>query len=255
MMFDSHVHTEVSADSEMSLEAARQKAAALGLGLVLTEHQDFDYPGNLDFTFSPERYWKKYGAFREKELRLGVEIGLEPGKAARCLDFIAQVPFDLVIGSIHLLERQDIYYPEFYEGKGQDEVYRQYLQAMEACLREYPFLDVCGHIDYIARYAPYEDPAVQYAAYQDEIDAVLRAAIEQDTLMELNTRRLAERLARKELVPIYKRYHELGGRYVTLGSDAHTEDAIGSNFAAAGELAEACGLKIVTFCQRKMQQI
>ena len=104
MIFDSHVHTEISADSEMEAAAALQRAAELGLGLVFTEHEDLDYPGELDFTFSPEDYWRKYEALRGSNLRLGAEIGLQTGLADRNRAFLAKVPFDLVIGSIHLLD-------------------------------------------------------------------------------------------------------------------------------------------------------
>ena len=44
MYFDSHVHTEFSADSEMKAADALREAAKQGLGLVFTEHLDYDYP-------------------------------------------------------------------------------------------------------------------------------------------------------------------------------------------------------------------
>ena len=51
MIFDSHSHTEFSGDSEMKGKDALKAAAKQGLGLVFTEHLDFDYPGDIDFTF------------------------------------------------------------------------------------------------------------------------------------------------------------------------------------------------------------
>ena len=119
-------------------------------------------------------------------------------------------------------------------------------------LEQEPFDLVIGHIDYISRYAPYDDPEVSYGAFQEDIDRILRAAIETDTVLELNTRRLGSRLACKELMPVYARYRELGGRYVTLGSDAHTSDAVAVNFGAAEELAAMVGLGLVTFAERRM---
>ena len=59
--------------------------------------------------------------------------------------------------------------------------------------------------------------------------------------------------AAEKLLPIYQRYYALGGRYVSLGSDAHTAQNIGMNFQVALELAEAAKLQPVTFTQRKMQ--
>mgnify|MGYP003589062459 CR=1 FL=1 len=254
MIFDSHVHTEISADSEMEAAAALQRAAELGLGLVFTEHEDLDYPGELDFTFSPEDYWRKYEALRGSNLRLGAEIGLQTGLADRNRAFLAKVPFDLVIGSIHLLDAKDIYYPEYYEMRSQQQAYHEYFTVMAQTLREHDFVDILGHIDYIARYAPYENPELQYGVFREDIDEVLKAVVETNTVMELNTRRLKDRLALKELVPIYKRYQEMGGAYITLGSDAHEPAAIGMAFAAARDFAEACRLSIVTFQGRTMEK-
>ena len=252
MIFDSHLHTEFSADSDMKISDALAKAERLGIGLVTTEHLDLDFPGELDFTFSAENYWEAYAPYRKKNLRLGIEIGMQHGLAERNAAFIARVPFDEVIGSIHLVDGQDIYEPLAYDGKEQDEIYRDYFASMASCIREHPYIDVLGHIDYIARYAPYENPDVQYVRYREEIDEVLRAVVETDTVMELNTRRLSGRLARKELAPVYARYRELGGKCVTLGSDAHSAEGIGANFAVARDFAEAKNLRIVTFCERKM---
>jgi len=79
--------------------------------------------------------------------------------------------------------------------------------------------------------------------------------IAHDTVIELNTRRLGDRSVIKSLAPIYKRYYDLGGRYVTFGSDAHKMLDIGSNFMAAKELSEWCNLKMVYFKNRRMQYV
>ena len=54
------------------------------------------------------------------------------------------------------------------------------------------------------------------------------------------------------LVLDHTRYRELGGGYVTLGSDAHTASAVAVNFGAAEELAAMVDLAIVTFVERRM---
>ena len=72
-----------------------------------------------------------------------------------------------------------------------------------------------------------------------------------DTALEINTRRFGDRLAMKELAPIYRRFAELGGRDVTIGSDAHRAETVGAHLRLAAQMAEAYGLKIVTFRERK----
>ena len=253
MIFDSHSHTSFSADSDMTAEDALKAARARGLGIVFTEHLDVDFPGELDFSFDPAAYWKQYEPLRGDNLHLGIETGMQAGTAEARRAFFTRAPFDLVIGSVHLLRGIDIYEKECFEGREKDELYREYFRTMAEMIACHDFIDVLGHIDYIARTAPYENPELSYGAFADEIDAVLRTAVAQGVVLELNTRRLGSRRALKELAPIYARYHELGGRYVTLGSDAHGVDAIGANFAAAEDFARAMGLSVVTFFARKME--
>ena len=252
MIFDSHSHTAFSGDSEMKAEEALVAADVAGVGLVFTEHLDLDYPGDIDFTFDPARYWQQYEPLRGKRLMLGIEVGMQSATAERSRAFVDTVPFDLVIGSVHMVDGKDIYYKETYGTQSKDEFFRKYYQQMADNIRQHDFIDVLGHIDYIARYAPYDNPDVAYGSFQADIDAVLKAAIDTDTVLELNTRRLGSHLAIKELLPVYTRYRELGGRFVTLGSDAHTADAIGNNFRIAQEIVETVGLTAVTFRERKI---
>ena len=256
MIFDSHMHTEVSADSSMKAEDALERAAALGIGAVFTEHEDMDFPGEKNFTFSPETYWEKYESLRGKgkRLRLGVELGMQEGLAEKNRAFLEKAPFDQVIGSIHTLLGHDLYYADLYEGRAKDDVYRLYLETMAHCVRAHgSFIDILAHIDYIARYAAYADPELTTAAYGDAIDDVLSALIETDTVLELNTRRFDTPQAKASLVPIFCRYRALGGREVTLGSDAHNTAAIGFAFREAQELAEHLNLRIVTFFAGKKE--
>lgn len=251
MLFDSHLHTEFSADSEMKARDALAAARRRDVGLVFTEHIDFSYEGELSFVFSPEAYWAAYEPLRGPSLALGVELGMAPGETAMAEAFIARAPFDEVVGSIHLIDGGDIYERATYAGRTQAEAYLRYFSLMAQMVRANPFIDTLAHIDYIARYAPYERPGICYADMADAIDDVLRACVETDTALEINTRRFGDRLAMKELAPVLRRYAALGGRDVTLGSDAHRPEAIGAHFALALALADAYGLAVVTFRERK----
>lgn len=251
MLFDSHTHTEFSTDSEMQAADALAAAASQGLGLVFTEHLDLEVEPE-EFIFDPEAYWEKYLPLRGAGLRLGIEVGMREPTLSGSRRFVGRVPFDMVIGSIHFLEGKDLYFPDFYQGKEKAEAYHIYFREMEANLRKHDFVDVLAHIDYIARKAPYEDRELDYGSFQEDIDGVLTACLETDTVLELNTRRFGQRRAVKELVPIYKRYREMGGRYVTLGSDAHEAEAIGAHFSEAREFTEMLGLRIATFEERRL---
>lgn len=254
MIFDSHMHTRFSADSTMTAAAALAKAASLNIGVVFTEH--FDYGVEINgkpFTFDPAAYMSEYKNLSGSKVRLGVEVGLRKSARVANEDFIAQAAFDLVIGSIHLVDGYDIYYPDFYIGKDKATAYRKYFQQMaqEASVADY---DVLGHIDYICRAAPYDDPEIDYATFKAEIDEVLKVITERGKVLELNTRRFDKARAIEELVPVYKRYRELGGRFVTIGSDAHRVAAVGNYFERALRFAHELDLVPVTFCQRHLEK-
>lgn len=254
MIFDSHVHTKFSADSEMLATYAIAKASSLNIGVVFTEH--FDYGLELNgksFTFEPSAYMNEYKNLRGNNVRLGAEVGLRKSARAANENFITQADFDFVIGSIHLVDDMDIYYPEFYAGKDKATAYQKYFQQMAEEISVADF-DALGHIDYICRTAPYDNPEIDYPTFAAQIDEVLKIVIDREKILELNTRRFDNARAVAELVPVYKKYRELGGRFVTIGSDAHKVAAIGNYFNRALEFAHELDLTPVTFCQRRLER-
>lgn len=254
MLFDSHMHTKFSADSQMSATEAVNRAVSLNLGVVFTEHHDFGLElDGREFSFAPASYMKAYKNLRSDNVRLGVEIGLRKFARTANENFLAQADFDFVIGSIHLVDDLDIYYPEFYVDKDKETAYRKYFNqmAIEAAICDF---DALGHIDYICRAAPYEDPEIDYATFQTEIDEVLKIVVDREKILELNTRRFYSDRAIRELMPVYKKYRALGGRFVTIGSDAHKVNAIGNYFARALEFVHELELVPVTFRERRLEK-
>lgn len=254
MIFDSHMHTKFSADSGMLAAEALARAEALNLGVVFTEH--FDYGLKLygkEFTFDSTAYMNEYKNLRGEKVRLGVEIGLRKSARVANENFIASADFDFVIGSIHLVDDMDIYYPDFYIGKDKATAYKKYFRQMAEEITVADF-DALGHIDYICRAAPYDNPEIDYPAFSAQIDEVLNIVVERDKVLELNTRRFYRTQAIAELVPVYKKYRELGGKFVTIGSDAHEIKTIGNYFDRALKFVNELDLTPVTFCERKLEK-
>lgn len=252
MKYDNHIHTKFSTDSEMQVEDALKRAEELNLALVFTEHLDLGMPDGDDSVFDAKAYFAEYEKYRGKYLSLGVEVGLTKECIEDNANFVKSAPFDQIIGSVHILRGVDLYPPQIYAQREKNELYRDYLLSMAHLVYHNPYIHVLGHIDYIVRYATYEDPRLLYEDFADEIDEVIRALIFTDTVFELNTRRLTKETA-EELLPIYKRYRELGGLYATIGSDAHKPDAIGNNYRIAEDVLEAARLVPVTFYEGKTE--
>lgn len=252
-MFDTHIHTKFSSDSKMELEDAIKYAKNKNISMIITEHMDLKFPKKGLFCFDAAQYFEEYDKYRGDDLLLGVEIGMKEDCVQESKKVAKNNPFDYIIGSVHLVNNLDIYYEEYYKEKNKREAYKKYFIAMLESIKTYDFIDSMGHIDYISRYAKYEDKEIYYDEYSDIIDEILKVLINTDKCMELNTRRLNDENAVKNIIPIYKRFRELGGQNITIGSDAHNALSIGSNFNVAKDIATLCDLKIVYFKNRKKE--
>jgi len=248
MIFDSHTHTKFSADSKMLAADAIARAESLGIGIVFTEHFDHDLEG---FQFESADYMSEYKKFRGDKVRLGVEVGMTENAREVNKNFVTQADFDQVIGSIHILDGEDIFLEKFFNGKDKFSVYTNYFNVMarEAAVNDF---DVLGHIDYICRAATYDDKSISYDIFKNEIDAVLKTITGREKVLELNTRRLADSRVLDELKPVYAAYKNFGGKYVTIGSDAHRVEVVGNYFKDAVRFIDELGLTVVNFKHRKI---
>lgn len=251
MLFDTHMHTTFSTDSKMTIEQAIAKGQELNLGITITEHMDLGYPETNAFQFDIDEYLAAYDKFRGDKVLLGIEIGMRDDCLQDNRDLAKRDGIDYIIGSIHVIDNMDIYHESFYRNHTKQEVYSRYFKAMLDCLKCYDFIDSLGHIDYIARYARFNDPEIYYDEFADEIDAVLKVAAEKGKALEINTRRLRDERAVEILRPVYRRFAQLGGKFVTVGSDAHKPQDIGRELTRGIDLAKACNLKVVYFKNRQ----
>ena len=88
--------------------------------------------------------------------------------------------------------------------------------------------------------------------YKDKIDEALKLLAEKDTALEINTSGLRQKL--KATLPdedIVRRFRQLGGKMVTIGSDAHYAEHLGSGIETGMEIAKRCGFDSVTLFQSR----
>lgn len=252
MLFDTHLHTKFSADSDMLLQDAITTAKKQNIGLVVTEHLDFDYPGDDVFEFDPLKYMEEYSSYRSDKLYLGIEVGMQKHTFEASKQFIKKVPFDQIICSIHLLDGEDLYYQSCYKEDKQT-VYINYLSTMAKLIAQHDFANILGHIDYICRYAPYLPADITLDEFGDAVDIVWKTVLDKGIVPELNTRRFNNVNNIKPLLKLYERYAQLGGKYISLGSDAHKNENIGFKIQEANDFITHFNLKPVYFVNRQMQ--
>lgn len=260
MFTDFHTHCCFSSDSKSTPEAMIEGAIKKGIStLCFTDHQDFDFPSETPlFTFDCDAYFEKLLAlkaiYKERiEILIGVELGLQPHLQARYRELLAGFPFDFVIGSSHLVQGMDPYYPEFFEHRSEEEGYLTYFEETLKNIHACDTFDVYGHIDYIVRYGPNKNADYSYAKYGDILDEILRALIARGKGIELNTAGFKYGLGVPNPCPeVLQRYRELGGEILTIGSDAHVPEHLAYDFARVRDILTACGFSYYTlFRDRK----
>ena len=253
-MFDTHTHCDFSTDSHMKLPEAMAAAVKAGIGLIVTEHWDYEYPDPTQFVFDRDEYFRRDGSSRSEQVLLGIEVGMQPHLAAKENLVPEGYPFDYVIGSLHFVHKSDMYNQTTYQGLTKSQVEEAFLADALACVRSHDNFDSFGHIDYICRYWPYQDKNLYLADHKEIYAQIFETLIAKEKPLEINTRRFEDASVLPPLLELYKFYQELGGKYCTLGSDSHYPEHVGRNLKLAAQLAEACKLTPVYFKGRRMYQ-
>ncbi|MDO4619725.1 MAG: histidinol-phosphatase HisJ family protein [Lachnospiraceae bacterium] len=258
MLGDCHVHSRYSADSEADPEETIRKAVKRGLPLLcFTDHIDYDYPvEDLVFDYDVNAYFEELQRLRDKyadqiKVLIGVELGMQTHLGPEYTKLLEQHPFDYVIGSQHLVNRMDPYYPETFEGKTDAEIFRSYFEETLEDVKAFHEFDSMGHLDYIVRYGR-KKRRYNWHDYADIIDEILKLLVRYNIALEINTAGIRKQMGAPNPQPeILHRYRELGGTLVTVGSDSHKPDSLGFAFDTAKEILKTSGFTHYVYYEKR----
>jgi histidinol-phosphatase (PHP family) len=254
---DTHLHTIRSPDANAMLEAYCALAVERGIAeLAITDHVDFDptMPAYGFASFADRERDVRASAARWADrglaLRFGVEVTYERAYEDEIRRWLRRHPHDFVIGSVHISATSPYKadaVAAFVAGRPLPAIVQPYFDEVIAAARSGLF-DTIGHLDFVKRYlVPHVMPA-QLAAAPELYEPILRALIESGTALEVNASGL--RQLPRETYPsaaIVERYRNLGGRHVTIGSDAHRTEWFAYGLATAYRQAAHAGFDALTF--------
>jgi histidinol-phosphatase (PHP family) len=185
-------------------------------------------------------------------IRAGIEIGEPHRFGAEVRAMLARHPFDYILGSLHWVGDHSVFDPAFFQAYPAAEAFRLYFTELEQVTRVGDF-DILSHLDVPVRTAFAVYGAYDPREHEDCIRPVLRNCIERGLALDINTAALRRRAG--VLTPgvdILRWYVQMGGERVTLGSDAHRPDQVGSHLHLALAAAREAGLNFLTsFAQRR----
>lgn len=250
-MFDYHVHSGWSFDAEGTLASIADAAEKAGLSeICFTEHIEPCQPYGLD--------WDGFIAFEEYAaeisraaalhpgliIRTGLELGLSPETLPQIRRYMTGKKCDFIVASQHIIRGLDPYDSDYFEHKTKKQAESLYLQELIKSLRGFKPYSVVGHIGYVDKRSPYHSP-LRYSDHSDLIDEILREAIVSGHGIEINTSSFENLGVPMPPPDIVGRYLELGGEIITIGSDAHQKQQVGSGFDDALEMLRSLGARYV----------
>ena len=146
----------------------------------------------------------------------------------------------------------DPYYPEYWQGKTEYQATHRYFEYILETLGAFDDIDVYGHIDYVVRYGPTQAENYSYAKYKEILDEILKTLISKNIGLELNTAGLKYGLGfAHPHTDVLKRYRELGGEIITIGSDAHKPEHLAYDFSKVPDILKEAGFDYYTIFKNR----
>ena len=257
-LFDSHTHSDNSFDGTHSIMFMCESAIDKGfLGIAITDHADIDYLEEHQFL---QRLRQSYFEVRKAQVAYGkslvISAGVELGEPDADYELaertLALENFDFVIGSVHTIgDKNDFYYSNFKNDDPYTVLDAYFARVLK--LAQWNKFDVLGHLTYPMRYIARDGRRdINLARYDEIIDEILRTVSQNGKGIEINTSGLRQTLG--ETMPTLKylkRFKELGGEIITIGSDAHCAEDLGANITDGMTLAATAGFAHLCFYKNR----
>lgn len=268
-LIDCHTHTGFSVDSEADINLMIEKAVSLGLSAyAVTDHcecnrwyDESHYVGEdtyryFDFGKDFENSVSAVTALKEKysdriTLICGVEMGqaLQDEKIAERI--ISDKRLDFVIASMHQLEKTEDFafldYTKFSQSEIKELLERYFTEVYRLC--KWGKFDILGHLTYVLRYIEGAyGVKVDMSPYDGIIEEIFKAVVSNGIGIEINTSGLRQKYGDTfPTLKYVKRYRELGGEILSLGSDTHFVEDVGKGISEGAEIARKAGFKHIAY--------
>lgn len=221
-MFDQHVHSNFSFDSNEDLE--NYINVSNKNDIVTTEHLDFANPiiNYEDSSIEYLKYIKEITSLNKKysnKFFSGIEIGYTSNSEKRIEDFLKDKNFNLKLLSIH----QNGLYDYMCVNKKLislealiQEYFEQMIQALESSIE----FNVLAHFEYGIRIVDISVTDFDSLASKF-LNKIIELIVKKEIAFEVNTKSMYKYKKENLYSYMIEKYLKKGGKLFTLGSDAH----------------------------------
>lgn len=255
---DMHIHTANSYDGSHSAIRMCEMAMKKNLrSLTFTDHCEVDIyeKGNFEIamTHAFVEVAKAKSAFMGTLLiNNGIELGQPVYDKEKAEHILNKFEYDQVIGSVHnLRNRPDFYFIDYSEVDVDSLLDEYFYEIFE--LVKWDKFDTLAHLTYPLRYiVGQHNIQIDLNKFSPKIDEILKLLAKNEKALEINTSGLRQPLGKT--MPdedIIKRFKQLGGEIITIGSDAHNENDVGAGIEEGMALAKKCGFNEIALFQKR----
>lgn len=248
---DFHTHTAWSPDSESAMGAMCAAAQKAGLyAMAVTDHVEIPAYRQDGYDKALAGSYREAGEMQVKfsgvlRIARGVELGEPLHDLPVAEELLDGYDFDVVVGSLHnLKDDQDFYYYDYTATDVLPLLDRYFEEVLE--MVRWGHFHTLAHLTYPFRYFPEEKRPADYRRWQDTIDRIFRTMAEKGLALEINVSGLRQPIG-KTLpdLPLIRRFRELGGELITVGSDAHAPEDIARPIGDGLCLAKEAGFRYI----------
>jgi len=222
VIFDQHVHSNFSFDSNEDLENYINISG--GNDIITTEHLDLENPiiNYKDSLIDYLKYKEKIENLKKKysnKFFSGIEIGYTQKSEKRIEDFLKNKNFNLKLLSIHQngiydfmcinrkLIKLEVLVKEYFEVM---------IQALESSIK----FDVLAHFEYGLRII--DISVVEFDNLASIfLNKIIELIVKKEIALEVNTKSMYKYKKEKLYSYMIEKYLKKGGKLFALGSDAH----------------------------------
>lgn len=261
MYADYHLHCEYSDDSNEPMENQIRQAITSDLDeMCFTDHVDYgikrdwddpegiiirhavEHGKEVDLVLANVNYPKYFAALNMYQKKyassISIKKGLEFGIQSITVDAYEKLyasyqdDLDFVLFSMHQVNNLEFWTQDFQKGKTQKEYNDEYYKEIYQTMQMFHHYSCLAHLDLLARYD--ENGIYPFENEKDIIAEILKYAIRDEKGIEINTS--SWKYGLKDTQPsraILKLYKDLGGKIITVGSDAHETKYLASHIKDA----------------------
>ena len=263
-IYNCHNHTWFSEDSQCDPAQLCAAAERAGLaGVAITDHFDTEFLARRDQAGYIRRSLETTRQLRREYAgRLHIFTGVEVGSAvlnpAGIQSLLATEQFDVVIGSVHtvrypgwIIPFSRIDFAPFTDAQIHDFLHQYFMDLQETV--DTTDFDILAHLTVPLRYIVGKyGKQVDITRYRPQVDRILRTIVQKDIALEVNTSGITANggmlMPEKDIV---QRYLNIGGRIITLGSDAHIPENVDCGLAAGVAMLRTLGVTEVCYYQNR----